>query len=148
MNSSPVMLPTKTQDFLYHATFPDCVDSIKQLGILPNVDGHVFLTNKSEYAVGFIRLRNGLRTYVEDELAAATGDPLTHVSQSHTAIVCTILAGLLDEDRLLRHEEEEEPSGFFPKDLVTYRYPSIIPPSFIVSFDTFPFPPLTLESFP
>ena len=146
--NSPITLPTKTQDFLYHATFPDCADSIRQLGILPNVEGSVFLVNKLEYAVGFIRLRNGLRTYVEDELAASTGDPLTHVSQSHTAVVCTILAGLLDEDRLLHHDEETEPSGFFPKDLMSYRYPSIISPSCIISFDTFPFPPLTLESFP
>lgn len=148
--ASSSRLPTVTNDFLYHATFPDCVSTIEQAGLVPSVSGFVYMVNKPEYAVGFIRLRNGLRIGNVEPSQTHTGKPpsLDNVSQVNSAVVCTIAVSQLFEEYLVSHSEEIEPSGFFPKDLKSFRYSATINASSILSFDSYRFLPLTLESFP
>lgn len=148
---SPVspLLPTVTNDFLYHATFPDCEETIRQAGIIPSVDRVVYLANRAEYAAGFIRIRNGFRLLGTIEVATPTGDTeeTYNIDRSNTAVVCTIIAGLLDERALSAHQEEEEPSGFFPPDLQSFAYSGTIPPTAILSFDHVRLKPFTGDSF-
>lgn len=145
---SPV-LPTMTSDFLYHATFPDCEETIRQAGIIPSVDRVVYLANKAEYAAGFIRVRNGFRTLGVIDVVTPTGDTETtyNIDQSNVAVVCTILAGLLDQRLMSVHHEEDEPSGFYPTDLVSFAYAGVVPPTAILSFDQVRLKPFTGDSF-
>lgn len=143
------LLPTTTNDFLYHATFPDCEETIRQAGIIPSVDRVVYLSNRPEYAAGFIRIRNGFRLLGVIDVETPTGDTeqTYDIHQSSQAVVCTILAGLLDEAKLSVHKEEEEPSGFYPPDLVSFKYSATINPNAILSFDRFKLKPFTGDSF-
>jgi hypothetical protein len=150
-SNSPLapLLPTLTNDFLYHATFPDCEQTIRQAGIVPGIDNVVYLANKAEYAAGFIRIRNGFKMLGTIEVETPTGGTeMTYdISQTNTAIVCTILADLLDADALAVHQEEDEVSGFYPFDLVSFRYSRTVPPSAILSFDSFRLKRFDGESF-
>jgi len=143
------LLPTLTMDFVYHATFPDCEETIRQAGIIPSVDRVVYLSNKAAYAAGFIRIRNGFRLLGTIDVATSTGDTEStyNIDKSNTAIVCTIIAGMLDSERLVVHEEEDERSGFYPHDLVSFAYSATIPPTAILSFDEFLLTPFTGDSF-
>jgi len=143
------VLPTATHDFLYHATFPDCEPFIRQAGIIPSVDRVVYLANKSEYAAGFIRIRNGFRLLGVVDVATPTGGTETtyDIHKSNTAVVCTILAGLLEQSWLAPHSEEDEPSGFYPSDLKSFAYSGIISPSAILSFDVVTLRPFVGDSF-
>lgn len=125
--------------FLYHASYPDCETTIKQAGIIPSVDRVVYLCNKSGYAASFIKLRNGFRVSGETQITNRHGveETVPHVKHFSTAVVFTVNVSLLEKDLLSIHSEETEPSGFFPSDLVSYRYSGTINPSAIVSIDAF-----------
>lgn len=125
--------------FLYHASYPDCETTIKQAGIIPSVDRVVYLCNKPDYAVSFIKLRNGFRVSGETQITNRHGveETVPYVKRFSTSVVFTVNTSLLDKSLLSVHSEEAEPSGFFPSDLVSYKYSGTINPSAIVSIDAF-----------
>ena len=125
--------------FLYHASYPDCETTIKQAGIIPSIDKVVYLCNKPDYAVSFIKLRNGFRISGETQITNRHGvnETVPYVKRFSTSVVFTVNTSLLDQSLLSIHNEEEEPSGFFPSDLVSYKYSGTINPSAIVSIDAF-----------
>ena len=88
---------TMTLDFLYHATFPDCEATIRQAGIVPGIDGVVHLSNKSDYAAGFVRISNGIKIVGEaDILKLVTNESATgQVIKAQEIVICTRHLGQL-----------------------------------------------------
>jgi len=125
--------------FLYHASYPDCEATIKHAGIIPSIDKVVYLCNKSDYAASFIKLRNGFRMSGNTQIVNRHGvnETVPRVNHFSNAVVFTVNASLLDRSLLSVHNEETEPSGFFPSDLISFKYSGTVNPSAIVSIDTF-----------
>lgn len=148
-NEQSSEIRTMTLDFLYHATFPDCEATIRQAGIVPGIDDVVHLSNKSDYAAGFVRISNGIKIVGEaDILKLVTNESATgEVVKAEEIVICTVVAGLLDSERLTVRAEEEEPSGFYPLDLVSFVYTGTIDPAWILQFQRIPLKPFFGDSF-
>ena len=58
-----------------------------------------------------------------------------------------MVAGLLDSERLTVRAEEEEPSGFYPLDLVSFVYTGTIDPAWILEIQRIPLKPFLGDSF-
>ena len=140
---------TMTRDFLYHATFPDCEATIRQAGIIPGIDGVVHLSNRSDYAAGFVRVRNGIKIVGEADILELITDKTTtgQIVQVDEIVVCTVIAGLLNSECLTVRQEEQEPSGFYPLDLISFVYTETIDPAWILEFQRIPLKPFFGDSF-
>ncbi len=140
---------TMTFDFLYHATFPDCEQTIRQAGIIPSITGSVYLSTQSKHAAGFLRIRNGIKIVGDADIIelVTSAEPTGEIVQTDRIVICTVMAGLLNPDLLAVHREEEEPSGFYPHDLVSFAYAGVIEPHAILNFETIPLVPFRGDNF-
>jgi len=124
----------KTLEVLYHATFPDYAERIRQEGIAPNEEGIVHFTTSPLHSAGFIALTGGRRWKGMNTITTENNRQYS-VPTFDTFKKCVIFGvpiSLLTPDALTVSSEDFS-SPFFPQGLECYDYGFWIPPEQIVS---------------
>lgn len=124
----------KTLEMLYHATFPDYAERIRNEGIAPNEQRFVHLTTNPFHSAGFIALTGGKRWKGMDEVVTTTDKKYSIPSfdEFKKCVVFGVLIYSLTPDALAVSTEDFS-SPFFPQGLECYDYGLWIPVENIVS---------------
>lgn len=118
----------KTLDILYHATFPDYAERIREEGIAPNEEGLIHLTSNPFHSAGFIAMTGGRRWKGVDTVT--TVDAKTYSIPSFDTFRSCVVFGI-EIERLSKEAltvcPEDFSSEFFPRTLECYDYRLAIP---------------------
>ena len=128
-NKQETIQESASQEVLYHACFPDSVETILNEGLKPGEDGFVHLCNKAEFAAGFVSVRDfisfkGISTSSSEGKETITVDRKKH----NHACILAIDVNTLDKSLLATNERDASAAlvGALPQELVSYTYASPI----------------------
>lgn len=124
----------KTLEMLYHATFPDYAERIREEGIAPNEQGVIHLSTNPFHSAGFIAITGGKRWKGMDEVVTTT-DRKYSIPSFDSFKECVVFGIAIDSlsKETLTVCPEDFSSPFFPKDLECYDYSLWIPTGHIVN---------------
>jgi hypothetical protein len=127
---------------LFHATYPDNEEVIREVGILPSSDV-VYLSNTARFAASFIKMRQGMRIGPVIKVVDSKGrdDFANRVDQFTKVTVFEVDASRLNDEMLEVVPEPCVEAGFCPESMVTTTYRGVIPADAIVGVEHLPITP-------
>lgn len=124
----------KTLEMLYHATFPDYAERIREEGIAPNEQGVIHLTANPFHSAGFIAVTGGRRWKGVDTVTTENNRQYS-IPTFDTFRSCVVFGITVDSlsTEALTVCPEDFSSPFFPKGLECYDYSLWIPSQHLAS---------------